>query len=121
MCILSWCNIHCEVQDDCELSDILLLHLLSVSHYIQLTALKDFEHSRMFAFLGNLGSNPSQFPLGKPGVQSLTVSSQTVALSLQFLHRISFLKIYLFYVYEYTVTVFRHIPEEGIRSHYRRL
>jgi hypothetical protein len=32
-----------------------------------------------------------------------------------------FLKMYLFYVYEYTVTLFRHTPEEGIRSHYRWL
>ena len=26
-----------------------------------------------------------------------------------------------FYLYKYTVAVFRHTPEEGIRSHYRWL
>jgi hypothetical protein len=31
-----------------------------------------------------------------------------------------FLKIYLYYVYEYTVAVFRHI-RRSIRSHYRWL
>jgi hypothetical protein len=29
--------------------------------------------------------------------------------------------IYLFYVYEHTIALFRHTSEEGIRSHYRWL
>jgi hypothetical protein len=33
---------------------------------------------------------------------------------------LSFLKIYLFYVHEYTVAISRH-TKEGIRSHYRGL
>jgi hypothetical protein len=32
-----------------------------------------------------------------------------------------FLKIYLLHLYEYAVAVFRHTPEEVIRSHYRWL
>jgi hypothetical protein len=43
-------------------------------------------------------------------------------------YRGSFLLIYLFeilfmyyYLYKYTVAVFKHRPEEGIRSHYRWL
>ena len=35
--------------------------------------------------------------------------------------KIIYLFIYLFYLYEYTVAVFRHIPEESIGSHYRWL
>jgi hypothetical protein len=37
-----------------------------------------------------------------------------------FLSFFFFLKIYLFYVYEYTVAIFRH-TRRGIRSHYRWL